>query len=100
MDDTLCEYFFRQPTQTLHRRYEALRAYFLEHRPLPEVALAFGYAYGTLRNLVADFRAQCQAGSPPPFLPTRPVDVHAAGTPLQRRHGRTRPPSLTAANCA
>jgi hypothetical protein len=60
MDDTACREFFLQPTQPRHRRYEALRAYFIDHRPLPEIARTFGYRYGTLRNLVTEFRAQCR----------------------------------------
>jgi hypothetical protein len=75
MDDTLCERFFCQPAQRLHRRYEALRAVFVEHRPLAEVAQQYGYRYGSLRNLVTEFRAQCQCGSVPPFSPTRPAVV-------------------------
>ena len=43
MDETPCREFFLRPTQTRHRRYEALRAYFFDHRPLPEIARAFGY---------------------------------------------------------
>jgi hypothetical protein len=63
--------FFAHPTQTLHRRYEALRAVFLDQRPLTEVAQQFGYRYGALRNLVAQFRAQYRAGQVPPFSPLR-----------------------------
>jgi hypothetical protein len=74
MDNTLCLSFFAQPTQTLHRRYEALRAVFLEQRPLTEVAQRFGYRYGTLRNLVAEFRAQSRTGQLPPFSPPRRMD--------------------------
>src|SRR4051795_1734900 len=67
MDNTHYRSFFARPTETLHRRYEALRAVFLEQRPLTEVALRFGYRYGTLRNLVAEFRARSRAGQLPPF---------------------------------
>jgi hypothetical protein len=75
MDDTCCHDFFACPGSTLHRRFEALRAVFLDHRPLTEVARQLGYRYGTLRNLVSRFRAQCQVGQPPLFLPARPTDV-------------------------
>jgi hypothetical protein len=67
MDDSCCHKFFAHPTPTLHRRYEALRAVFLDHRPLTEIARQFGYRYGTFRNLVAQFRAQCRTGRIPPF---------------------------------
>ena len=35
MDDSGCHDFFVHPTPTLHRRDEALRAVFLDHRPWP-----------------------------------------------------------------
>lgn len=75
MDDTICRNFFAHPTTTLHRRFEALRAVFLDHRPLTEIAAQFGYRYGTLRNLVAQFRARCRTGQIPPFSPPRLTDV-------------------------
>jgi hypothetical protein len=74
MDDTPGRNFFALPTQTLHRRYEALRAVFLDQRPLTEVAPRFGDRYGTLRNLVAEFRAQSRTGQSPPFSPPRRMD--------------------------
>jgi hypothetical protein len=99
MNDTPCQDFFRQPMQTLHRRYEALRAFFLERRPLPEIAAAFGYSYGTLRNLVADFRAQCRDGQAPPFSPPRPADALAVRNPLPNRRRRTCLPLRIVAAC-
>jgi len=98
MNDLPCTSFFGQPTQPLHRRYEALRAVFLEHRPLPEVAEAFGYAYGSLRNLVTDFRTQCQAGQVPPFLLTRLGDDPLGRLPPTTPPERTRRRSPTAVN--
>jgi hypothetical protein len=84
MDETLCEAFFGQPSHPLQRRYEALRAVFLEHRPVPEVATQFGYTYGSLRNLMTQFRDQCRRGQPPPFSPHRHADARAARLPTQR----------------
>jgi hypothetical protein len=85
MDDSCCHDFFAHPTPTLHRRYEALRAVFLDHRPLTEVAHQFGYRYGTLRNLVAQFRARCRIGQIPPFSPPRlagaPKEAHGISLP-------------------
>jgi hypothetical protein len=75
MDDSFCHDFFAHPTPTLHRRYEALRAVFLDHRPLTEIARQFGYRYGTLRNLVAQLRAQCRTGRIPPFSRPRLTDA-------------------------
>ena len=48
--------FFLEPTQARHRQYEALRAYFVERRPGPEVAHAFGYTPGSFRVLCHHFR--------------------------------------------
>jgi hypothetical protein len=91
MDDTPCLDFFCRPARTPQRQYEALRAVFVEHQPLAAVAARFGYRYGSLRNLVGDFRARCQAGRPPLFSRRR----HAGGrrppgplTPPGSRNGR------------
>jgi hypothetical protein len=98
MDDTACQNFFLQPTQTLHRQYEALRAVFVAHQPLPQVARQFGYGYGSLRNLVTDFRAQCRAGQAPPFSPRPVADGPAAVGPARRPRGRKSRPPPTAAS--
>ncbi len=98
MDDTQCQSFFRQPTQALQRRYEALRAFFIDQRPLPEIAAVTGYSYGTLRNLVTDFRAQCRAGQVPPFSLNHGAVGRPAAAPHPRPHYRTRSPSPTVAS--
>jgi hypothetical protein len=67
VDDSRCLRFFLEPTDTLHRRYEALRAYFVERRPLKEIALQSGYSYHTLRGVIGDFRARCRDDQVPPF---------------------------------
>ena len=74
MDDTAYQRFFTQPTQTYQRRYEALRAVFLDGRSLQEVAEHFGFHYGSLRQLVYGFRKQLEAGesSESPFFETSP----------------------------
>ena len=94
MDNTPCRSFFAHPTETLHRRYEALRAVFLDQRPLTEVAQRFGYRYGTLRNLVAEFRAQSRSGEVPPFSPPRRTDDPGASRAITRLCNPTprRPP--------
>lgn len=56
MDDTAIRRFFTHPTQTYHRRYEALRAVMVDGRSQKDVARAFGYEYGSFRLLVHDFR--------------------------------------------
>lgn len=67
MDDQRCEQFFREPRQPQQRHYETLRAFFLDRRTLPDIARQFGFAHGTLRNLVCQFRRRCQADQVPPF---------------------------------
>jgi hypothetical protein len=62
VDDSRCLRFFLEPTDTLHRRYEALRAYFVERCPLQEIARRSGDSYNTLRDLICDFRARCRDG--------------------------------------
>jgi hypothetical protein len=56
MDDTADRRYFTQPTQTYHRQYEALRAVIVEGRPQKDVAEAFGFEYGSLRQLLRGFR--------------------------------------------
>ena len=60
MDDSLCLDFFRQPTQSCHRRYEALRAVFVDGRPQKEVAEEFEFSYGSLRQWVRELRQHCR----------------------------------------
>ncbi len=64
MDDAACREFFSQTTNPYHRRYEALRAVFVERRPQKEVAQQFGYQYGSLRQLVYEFRQHCLLADP------------------------------------
>jgi Helix-turn-helix domain len=75
VDDSSCRRYFIEPNDTLHRRYEALRAYFVEQRPLQEIATRFGYTYDTLRQVIHQFRTQCRSGSPPLFSRPRDPDV-------------------------
>jgi hypothetical protein len=53
---TDCARFFQVPSSPKHRSYEALRAFFLEHRPSAEVARSFGYSAGSFRVLCHQFR--------------------------------------------
>ena len=60
MDDAACREFFSHTTNPYHRRYEALRAVFVEGRPQKQVAHEFGYQYGSFRQLVYEFRKHCR----------------------------------------
>jgi hypothetical protein len=75
VDDSSCLRFFLEPDDTLHRRYEALRSYFVQRRPLQEIATQFGYTYGTLRQVIHQFRTQCRSGAAPLFSPPRAPDA-------------------------
>jgi len=47
---------FLEPTNSTHRQYEALRAFFVEGLPSKEAARRFGYTEGSFRVLVHEFR--------------------------------------------
>jgi len=47
---------FLEPSNTTHRQYEALRAYFVEQLPAAEVAARFGYTVGSFHQLAHQFR--------------------------------------------
>ena len=68
MDAQLCRRFFLDPQLTFHRRYEALRAFFVENRPVAEIASQFGYKPTALNVMISRFHAQYRRGSVPPFL--------------------------------
>ena len=91
MDDTPYREFFARPTHPYQRRYEALRAVFLDGRSQRDVAEHFGYRYSTLRQLVYEFRRQ---GRPPgdasPFFESRSSAARSRRA-TRRGHGR-RPP--------
>ncbi|MBO0861226.1 MAG: hypothetical protein J2P21_22615 [Chloracidobacterium sp.] len=74
MEDTNCREFFLDPTETYHRQYEALRAYFVEGRQLTEIAKHFGYQESSLNVMISKFRNQVKAGNLCPFLFSRGSD--------------------------
>lgn len=61
--------FFLEPAWPKQRQYEALRAFFVEHKPSQQVAHAFGYSPGAFRVLCHAF---CHDPQPAFFLATRP----------------------------
>jgi hypothetical protein len=75
MDDTACRTFFAQPTNPYHRRYEALRAVFVDGRAPKDVAEQFGLACNSLRQLLYEFRQHCQhSADGSPFFESRKWD--------------------------
>ncbi len=47
---------FTEPAAAAHRRYEALRAYFVEERSASEIAERFGYSKASVQTLVSQYR--------------------------------------------
>jgi len=47
---------FLEPSNSTHRQYEALRAFFVDQLPSAEAAVRFGYTPGSFRILVHQFR--------------------------------------------
>jgi|GEM_PF-4982688 len=78
--------YFLQPLDVWHRRYEVLRAVFVDEQPMQEVARRFGIHYGTVRNWVGQFRHDRNAGLHPPFSPHLPAAVQ----PLRPTTGNAR----------
>jgi hypothetical protein len=67
MDDTHSCQFFQEPSELIQRRYEVLRAVFVDGLCQKQAAERYGFTHGALRNLIHDFRVACRNGSPPPF---------------------------------
>ena len=88
---TTCAEFFQKPQHGTQIQYEALRAFYHEGRSGKEVAKAFGYSYGSFRNLCHRFRKDpthtffWPEPEPPPPAPedTRPERIAA----LRKQHG-------------
>jgi hypothetical protein len=99
MADSLYQRFFTEPTQTLHKRYEILRAHFVEQRPLPAIAEQFGMNFYTVRSLVRAFRVQCRAQQVPPFLSNHAGVAPDSSRLRAQRRRRTRLEWPTAVNC-
>ena len=47
---------FTQPTVAAHRRYEALRAYYVEERSAAEIAERFAYTKASVQTLISQYR--------------------------------------------
>ena len=68
MTDSLCRNFFTEPTQPMQRRYDILRAHFVEENSIADLAERFQLNFYTVRSWVREFRKQCQAGNAPPLF--------------------------------
>ena len=67
MDRNACQQFFLHPGAIAQRRYEVLRAVFVDEDTALDVAQRFSLSHGTVRNWVSQFGAQLERGEPPPF---------------------------------
>src|SRR5580658_1690213 len=65
---------FLEPSESNHRQYEALRAYFVEGLRSAEAAARFGYTPGSFRSLVHQFRQNPQRSF---FVPSQAESQHA-----------------------
>lgn len=72
---------FLAPGNPAHRQYEALRAYFVDQVPGPEVAQQFGYTLGSFHQLVHQFRQDPQQTF---FVERRRSSVAAVDSVRQR----------------
>ena len=98
MEDDLCRWFFLDPQETFHRRYEALRAFFVERRSLEETAVRFGYRVAALKSMVSRFRAGCRTGEASPFFFPTDVDAPRADDAAKIKRGPNWRMLPTAAN--
>ena len=74
MNGSNFSHYFLTPEQPTHRRYEALRAVFVDDEPMQEVAQRFELSYGTVRNWASEFSRTYEANEIPPFL-FQPIEV-------------------------
>jgi hypothetical protein len=83
--------FFTAPTQPNQRRYEALRAYFVERISVAEASARVGYTRASMASLLRDFRAgKIQMFAPPakPGPKSAPAKDRARGRVVElRRQG-------------
>jgi len=97
MDDA-CRRYFTEPEQTFHRRYEALRAFFVGGQSAEKAAAQFGYRVAALKSMISRFRAGCGKGQPPPFFFRTGEGVPLAGDAAKTNGGRSPPRRPTAAS--
>ncbi|MGH3469363.1 MAG: transposase, partial [Thermocrispum sp.] len=82
--------WFTAPEQTNHRRYEALRAFFVDGATHADAAERFGYTRWTMVNLVRKFRRGeldlfAAPGRPGPAPGTAPAKDRARGRVIELR---------------
>ena len=84
---------FTQPTLAAQRRYEALRAYYVEELPAAEIAARFGYTKASVQTLISQYREAdvgelFQASRPGPKRQPKKDAARERALELRRtRHG-------------
>ena len=84
---------FTQPKAAAHRRYEALRAYFVEERAASEIAERFGYTKASVQTLISTYRQAdldelfAHARPGPKHQPKKDAARERAITLRRQRHG-------------
>jgi transposase-like protein len=92
MDGDRYEQFFLQPQDPWHRRYEALRAVFVEGQSMADVAQRLDVAHGTVRNWASAFRKEQNLGQAAPFFASLIADITMPNRiPKKRTNGRRSP---------
>jgi hypothetical protein len=98
MDGSHTKRYFLEPQQTLQRRYEALRAIFVDDQPIDRVAQRFGYKPSALKSMASRFRANIRQGVAPPFFSPMVADDLPAQGPAKSDRIPRRPRSPIAAS--
>jgi len=98
MDGSHASRFFLEPKQTYQRRYEALRAVFVDAEPIDQVAARFGYKSSALRSMASRLRADCRRGVTPPFFSRTVADAPPGRARAGTERAPNRPKSPTAAS--
>ena len=95
MDGSHTRRFFLEPQQTFQRRYEALRAIFVDDDPLERVAERFDYRPSTLKSMASRLRTDCRRGVVTPFFSR--TAAGAPSVPVRAKNGQAprRPTSRT-----
>ncbi len=98
MDGSHIRRSFLEPRQTFQRRYEALRAIFVDDEPLERVAERFGYKPSTLRSMASRLRADCRQGVATPFFSRTAVGGPSGKVRAEGDLAPNRPTSRTVAS--
>jgi len=81
------EGFFLEPESTRHKHYEIVRARFVEHTPVKDIAKRFGMSFYTVQSRIRDFKAALDSGEAPRFfLELKPGPKSERKKPRVREH--------------